>query len=64
MILCFFNLLSSNIQFSCRRLNGGDEFHVRFENNETKAVIFADVTDSDDGSYAVKFCTKVMSLLN
>ena len=40
-------------------MNGGDEFHVRFENNDTKEVAFAEVTDNDDGSYAVKFCTTV-----
>ena len=46
-----------------RRLNGGDEFYVRFENNETKVVSFGEVTDNDDGSYAVKFCTKVCHIL-
>jgi hypothetical protein len=40
-------------------MNGGDEFYVRFENNESKEVAFAEVTDNDDGSYAVKFSTTV-----
>ena len=40
-------------------MNGGDEFYVRFENNESDEVTYAEVTDNDDGSYAVKFNTMV-----
>lgn len=40
-----------------KRMNGGDEFYVRFENDETKAVAFGEITDNDDGTYAVSFRT-------
>ncbi len=42
-----------------KRLNGGDDFYVRFENNETGDVAFADVVDCDDGTYSVKFRTTI-----
>jgi|TARA_B110000977_G_scaffold158924_1_gene202622 hypothetical protein len=42
-----------------KRLNGGDDFYVRFENSQTGDVAFADVVDRDDGTYAVKFQTTV-----
>jgi len=44
-------------------MNGGDEFYVRYENNETKVVSYGDITDNDDGTYAVKFCTKVFDIV-
>lgn len=40
-------------------MNGGDEFYVRFENNETDEITYAEVTDNGDGSYAVNFNTMV-----
>jgi len=42
-----------------RRMNGGDDFYVCFENSDTKESTFAEITDHDDGSYTVKFSTKV-----
>lgn len=40
-----------------KRMNGGDEFYVRFENDNTGEVSFAEVVDHDDGVYDVKFTT-------
>ena len=40
-----------------KRMNGGDDFYVRFENDATGEVAFATVSDADDGTYAVKFIT-------
>ena len=40
-----------------KRMNGGDDFYVRFENDATGKVAFATVSDADDGTYTVKFIT-------
>ena len=40
-------------------MNGGDDFYVCFENSDTKDNTFAEITDHDDGSYTVRFSTKV-----
>ena len=42
-----------------RRMNGGDDFYVCFENSDTKDNTFAEIIDHDNGSYTVRFSTKV-----